>query len=359
MTELETDDFQKIFAFMPSLVNVNLRFAGQMKDNVLDYMLAHNVKVRRLHLDAANLVSDACWRRVFRGSGSRLESLKLSNLDSSFDDETVEEMCKCCPDLRRLKLKLCWKTGDRSLEAISTLKHVEHLSLNFVKETKEDTLLKVVENLGANLRTLSLEGFSEVSDRLLACIHQKCSRLAKLRITDNAVCTDKGFASVFQDWQNAPLTFVDVSSTRDLDNSNPDGPPDAVGLASEGFTALMRHSGATIQSLNLASCRHISHVAMEEVFTAHQKYPSLQELDVSFLPVMDDFLVNCIFRCCPALKKLVAFACFNVRDVRVPVGVALIGGLKAQDSIVIEGSYRGTEPMVFRVSDPPLHGLIS
>jgi DNA repair protein RAD7 len=50
---------------------------------------------------------------------------------------------------------------------------------------------------------------------------------------------------------------------------------------------------------------------------------------------MDDFLIGKIFQSCPAIKKVVAFACFNVRDVRVPVGIALVGGLKAQHSIVV------------------------
>ncbi|KAL1999064.1 hypothetical protein VTN02DRAFT_5109 [Thermoascus thermophilus] len=342
--KLETEDFQKIFAFMPSLANVNLRFAGQMKDNVLDYMMTRNTSIKRLQLDAANLVSDACWRQLFRTCGGRLESLKLSNLDSSLDDESVQVMSEHCTNLRRLKLKECWKPGDESLRAIAKLPHLEHLSLNFLRETKCDNLVEVVEKLGPNLQTLSLDGFHDADDRFLDAIHRQCRRLSKLRFADNAVCTDKGYVSLFTDWPNPPLTFVDLSSTRDVDNQNPDGPPEPVGLASQGFIALMKHSGSQIQTLNISSCRHISRAAFEEVFAKGNTYPHLKELDISFQTVMDDYLVNCIFRCCPAMKKLIAFACFGVRDVRVPAGVALIGGLSAQDNIILEGDYRGELP---------------
>lgn len=322
---------------MPSLTQVNLRYAGQLKDRVLEYMMDRSLQIKHLQFDAVNLVTDACWRRVFQKYGPQLESVKLSNLDYSFDDETVEELCKHCTGLRRLKLTQCWKTGDRSLKAIASLKSLEHLSLNFVQETSKEELGNIIHHVGSNLRTLSLDGFHNADDHVLGLIHSKCNSLVKLRLSDNAVCTDKAYAQLFNGWQNRPLEYVDLSSTRDVDNNNPDGPEEAIGLASEGLVALMNHSGPQVQKLNIASCRHVSREAFEEVFAEGKKYPHLTELDVSFHTVMDDFLIGSIFRCCPAIKKVVAFACFSVRDVRVPVGVALIGGLRAQDPIVVEG----------------------
>ncbi|GFF55320.1 DNA repair protein Rad7, protein [Aspergillus lentulus] len=331
--KLETDDFHKIFAIMPALNRVNLRFAGQIKDRVVEYMIDRDLQVRQLQLDAANLVSDTYWRRLFQKLGSQLESLKLSNLDFSFDEETVETLCRNCTALKRLKLKQCWKIGSNSLRAISTLPTLEHLSLDTVQELEIEPFLQMVNTLGPNLRTLSLEGFRNADDRLLDIIHDKCRLLSKLRFSDNALCSDRGFVNLFTNWANPPLRFVDLSSTRDVDNANPDGPVEAIGLASQGFIALMNHSGSTLQKLNITSCRHISRAAFEEVFSEEKTYPFLQELDVSFHTVMDDFLIGKIFQSCPAIKKVVAFACFNVRDVQVPVGVALVGGLKTQHSI--------------------------
>ncbi|KAL4880010.1 hypothetical protein BJY04DRAFT_84120 [Aspergillus karnatakaensis] len=334
--KLETDDFQKIFTFMPALTNVNLRFAGQLKDRVIDYMLDRNLNIKHLQLDAANLVSDSRWRQMFQKMGCHLETLRLSNMDFSFDDETVEILCKFCTGLRRLKFQNCWKISDRSLQAISTLPSLEHLSLNMITETKTESLIDLVSKLGPNLRTLSLQGFPLADDTLLEVIHDKCRRLAKLRLSDNHTCTDKGFVKLFENWSNTPLEIVDFSSTRDMDNSNPDGPTDATGLASNGIVALMRHSGPTIRKLNVASCRHISFAAFEKVFAECNVYTNLRELDVSFQTVMDDYLVGRIFQCCPAIQQVVAFACFNVRETRVPRGVALIGGLQAQNPILVD-----------------------
>lgn len=326
---------------MPALNSVNLRFAGQIKDRVFEYVIDRDLQIRQLQLDAANLVSDTYWRRLFQKLGSQLESLKLSNLDFSFDDETVETLCRNCTALKRLKLKQCWKIGSDSLRTISTLPTLEHLSLDTIQDLEIEPLLQMVNTLGPNLHTLSLEGFHNADDRLLDLIHDKCRLLSKLRFSDNALCSDRGFVNLFTNWANPPLRFVDLSSTRDVDNANPDGPVEAIGLASHGFIALMNHSGSNLQKLNISSCRHISRAAFEEVFQEEKTYPFLQELDVSFHTVMDDFLIRKIFQSCPAIKKVVAFACFNVRDVQVPVGVALVGGLTAQHSIVIEGPASG------------------
>ncbi|KAL4992494.1 hypothetical protein BDW68DRAFT_149853 [Aspergillus falconensis] len=334
--KLETDDFQKIFTFMPALTNVNLRFAGQLKDNVIDYMLDRNTGIRHLQLDSANLVSDSRWRNVFQKLGDKLETLRLSNLDSSLDDESIEVMCKSCTGLQRLKLTQCWKMSDRSLRAISTLPSLEHLSLDLIQETKTESLVELVCRIGPNLRSLSLRGFSIADDTLLDMIHDKCRHLHKLRFSDNSTCTDKGFTKLFENWSNPPLEFVDLSSTRDVDNTNPNGPPDAIGLASGGFAALMRHSGSAIRTLNIASCRHISYAAFEEVFAEGSSYPNLKELDVSFHTVMDDYLVGRIFRSCPAIQKVVAFACFSVREARVPKGASIIGGLRTRDPLLAE-----------------------
>ncbi|PYI10529.1 leucine rich repeat protein [Aspergillus sclerotiicarbonarius CBS 121057] len=336
---LETHDFEKIFALMPKLSHVNIRFAGQLKNKVIEYMLDRNLNVKRLQLDAANLVSDAYWQQLFQKLGPQLEILKLSNLDFSLDDDTVEVMCRFCTSLQRLKLKQCWKAGNRSLQAISELTSLEHLSLDYVREVETEILLATISRISPRLQTLSLEGFSNADDRLLGIIHDNCRALTKLRFSDNAVCTDRGFVNLFTGWANPPLEIVDLSSTRDVDNTNPDGPKDATGLASQGLVALMNHSGSKLQKLNIASCRHVSHSALEEVFSAGTTYPDLKELDVSFHIVVDDYVVGRIFQCCPKLQKLVAFACFNLRDAQVPAGVALIGGLKAQDPIVLQGDY--------------------
>lgn len=315
---------------MPALTRLNLRFVTPMKDRIFEYMMDRDMNVQHLHLDSPNLVTDACWRQLFTQLGPRLQSLKLWNLDSAFDDETIQVLSKSCTCLQRLKLKYLWKIGDEALEVISAMKNLEHLSLHLIRETQPEPLLRVIAEVGPKLRSLSLEEFTLADDRLLQHIHEHCHKLFKLRVTSNATFTDKALAELFRNWSNPPLRFVDFQKLRDVDMVNPSGPEEPVGLASDGFIALMGHSGSRIETLNISSCRHISHKAYEEVFDESKEYPELRYLDISFNGVVDDYLLQCIFRCCPALTRLVVFGCFKIRDVGVPKGIAVIGTVGAK-----------------------------
>ncbi|KAJ5310468.1 uncharacterized protein N7443_002929 [Penicillium atrosanguineum] len=327
---LDTNDYHKILASMPALTRLNLRFVTPMKDRIFQYIMDRDMNIQDLHLDSPNLVTDECWRQFFTKLGPRLRSLKLWNLDSAFDDETMEIMCKSCSGLERLKLKYLWKIGDKALESIATLKNLEHLSLHFSQETSPEPLLQVITEIGPKLRSLSLDEFPLADDRLLQHIHEHCHHLSKLRFTKNDLCMDKELAALFRGWSNPPLRFVDFHGLRDVDMSNPAGPAEPVGLASDGFIALMEHSGSRLETLNIASCRHISYAAYEEAFSEHKRYPELKYLDIAFQGVVDDFLAQSIFRCCPNLSRLVVFGCFKIRDLRVPRGVNVIGTMGAK-----------------------------
>lgn len=340
--ELETDDYIKIFSIVPRVQTLNLRNSGQFKDEVIDYILERNIPIQHLQLAAPNLVSDAKWQEFFRRRGSHLDSLKLSGLDYAMDDHTISQMVEHCPNLRRLKLKECFKIGDPSLDAISTMKKLEHLSLRLKLPTSASSLASLIAQIGHSLRTLSLERFDNADDSVLETIHTTCTQLSKLRFTLNDFCTDAGFLSLFSDWSNPPLAFADLSSNRDLDYANPDGPSDAIGLASNGFRALIKHSGSRLERLDISSCRHITYEAFSDIFDGATQYPYLRDMNISFLTRVDTPILSGIFRSCPQLTKVTAFGCFNIRDVEVPAGLALIGVPNAQESIVQEGDYLTT-----------------
>ena len=298
--------------------------------------MERGVPLKHLQLDGSNLVTDEKWRDFFRRHGPQLETLKLSWLDFSLDDETVAHLAAGCPNLSRLKLKKLFKIGDKSLESIAEMKNLKHLSLRFVQSTDAETLAKLIAAVGPDLRTLSLEKFENADDSVLHAIHTCCRHLTKFRFTENDFCTDRAFVDLFTDWENPPLSFLDLSSNRDLDYTKPDGPEDPIGLASEGFKTMMRHSGDRVEWLDISSCRHISHAAFLETFDGVRTYPCLKNVNISFLTRIDTPIAAGIFKSCPQLKKLTAFGCFNVRDVLVPPGVALIGLPNAQEAIMVE-----------------------
>ena len=249
-------------------------------------------------------------------------------------------MVNSCPQLKRLKIKKCYKLTSQALVQLMLLKNLEHISLLLSVPADNEHVLEFVDSAGPNLKTLSLERFHDIGDGLLNIIHSKCRRLIKLRLSDNDVCTDMAFAALFKDWKNPPLRFIDLANTRSVDYEKPDGDEEMpVGLRSSGFKALMAHSGSNIERLDITSCRHISYEALSQVFDGKKTYPNLREIDLSFVRPVDTVILAGLFRSCPAIKKVTAFACFNIKDVIVPGGVALIGLPAAQESIIQEGTY--------------------
>ena len=269
--------------------------------------------------------------------GERLELLKLYWLDYSMDDDAFKTVVRYCPNLTRLKLKKCFRLGGRSLSAIASLQKLEHLALRFPTPTTPTALVELITELGPNLKTLSLENFTDADDEVLSAIHTSCTQLIKLRFSENDYCTDAGFLSLFTEWLNPPLTFIDLSSNRSIDYSAPDGPEDPIGLASAGFEALMSHSGSRLERLDISSCRHITYETFLGIFNGKTQYPCLKDINISFLTKIDTAVVAGMFKSCPQLIKVTAFGCFNILDVAVPRGVALIGVPNAMESIVQEG----------------------
>ena len=306
-------------------------------------MIEKCTKIKQLQLGASNLIGDDTWRILFKDLGPQLESLKLSELNDSFDDKVVEDMAQRCRQLRRLKLRTCLKLHEPALTSISSITTLEHLTLAVGQDASSETLVALIQTLGPSLKTLCLENFAEADDDVLVAIRTNCGRLLKLRLTGSTVCSDDGgFANLFTDWENPPLPYIDLSENRDLDYGNPDGPAEApIGLGSEGFKALMKHSGSRLERLNVHSCRHISHDALAEVFDGRLQYPLLRDIDLSFVTVVDNFIMAGIFKSCPNLAKLAVFACFKARDSRIPAGVAVIGLPNAQDAVVVEGDVVG------------------
>ena len=341
--DLEEDDFKQIFAIAPNATKVVLRNAGQFKDSVVEYMLEKSTSVSFFQVYGPNLVNDNVWQKFFKQHGPKLEVLRLQWLDASFTDETVEVMSKSCPNLRQLKLKFCRKLTSDCLPGLRRLRNLTALSLRFATPPEVSDLLPLIASLGSRLETLSLENCNNADDTLIDAIRTSCPKLFKLQLNHVDGVTDAAFTSLFtpksanlaEGTVLPPLKFVDLSSSRDVDYSNPEGPQDnPIGLASDAFRALMAHSSSKLQALSIASCRHVPHAAFCDTFNPRDnKYPELEIINIAFCSGVDTAVIKGIFACCPKLKKIIAFGCFQIEDVLVPSGVAVIGVPRAQEAI--------------------------
>lgn len=322
---LSFDDYIRIFQIMPKVKHIRLRNAVQFKNKVMDHLLATTVTLESLSLHGANLIDDERWDRFLREKGSHLRALKVYHTDGHFGDAQLELLPETCPDLQTLKICHNQKATDKGLSYIARLSNLQYLSLELYQKTTSAPYVEMLDNIGPALRTISFATVNTLDDSVLKAIHDNCQNVSKLRISDNEVMTDRGFADLFTGWLNPPLTFVDFHKCRHIDAAIARDNPDEIGFSSLGFAAMMTHSGRLLKKLNLNSCRHISKEAFEEAFSADKKYPELQEINFSFCQNINDYIVGCIFRSCPALKFLKVFGNFGVRDVKVPKGKILIG----------------------------------
>ena len=337
---LTSDDYIRIFQIVSTIKHLRLRNAVQFKNNVMDHLLGSVVELESLSLHGANLIDDERWNQYLLEKGSHLRSLKVYHTDGHFGDSQIELLAQACPDLKRLKISHNQQVTDEGLKHVAKLSNLQYLSLEIYKTTSCGPYVEIINSIGKALRSLSLATVHFIDDSVLGAIHNNCQDINKLRITDNEVLTDKGFADLFTNWYNPPLTYVDFSKCRHVDAAEPRENPNAIGFGSLGFEALMAHSGKALRHLKIDSCRHISRESFEKVFASDKKYLELKDVNVSFCQSVNDFIVASIFKCCPNLKTLVVFGNFGVKDVTVPKGKILIGVPNAL-GMKIEGTEDG------------------
>lgn len=334
--KLSSDDYTRIFQLVPTVKHLRLKNAIQFKGKVTEFLTNSTVELESFSIHGANLIDDDHWTSFLIKKGSHLRTLKVYYTDVSFGNDVMRSIKDLCPDLVRLKISHNQQVTDDGLRHITGLHKLQHLSLEIYKETSTEPYVEIINTLGKNLKTLSLRGISYVGDSLLEAIHNNCTKLSKLRLTRNETFTDAGFVNLFTNWTNPALRYVDLGECRHLDTLVALENPDKIGLCSDGFEALMAHSGRHLQLLNILSCRHITKQCFETVFGKDKEYPELDTLDVSFCWGIDDFVVGSIFRSCQNLKRLKVFGCFGVKDVKVPKGRVLLGNPNAK-GMQIEG----------------------
>lgn len=324
--KLSTDDLMRVFQMVPAVKNLKIRNAIHFKDEVMEYLLSRDkVELEGLYIHGANLLSADMWKKYLSTKGKSLRRFQVYYTDRHFDDGCMTALRTAVPELKRLKVYNNQEVSGDGIRELVHLKKLQYLSIHLHKNVHSDIYVEVLHSIGAGLRTLSLRLTPELDNTVLDAIHSNCHNLSKLRITDSEVMTDAGFARLFTGWRNPGLTFIDLQKCRHVDSQKPRNNPDGIGLCSEGFKALMAHSGKSLQNLNLHACRHISKQAFDEVFSLEKTYPELKSLEISFCEEVNDYVVGSVFRSCPNLRELNVFGCMRVKNARVPRGKILVG----------------------------------
>ncbi|KAK4225501.1 hypothetical protein QBC38DRAFT_421263 [Podospora fimiseda] len=335
-SKLNSSDFIRIFQTVPNLKKLKVRCGIHFKDEVMDYLISRNIELADLYLHGSNLISEAKWIEYIKKKGHALKSLRVYWTDKHFTEDVISQIVATCTSLERLKVCHNQQVAELGVMELSMINSLRHLSLDLRTPVHSDAYICVLGDIGAQLQTLSLTRVPEVDNSFLDAMHNKCRCLKKLRVTDSEVMTDAGFVRLFKNWENPGLVFLDLQKCRLLEQHRHRENPDHIGLCSNGFKALMEHSGKTLKHLNVHGCRHIAASAFEEVFSPDKRYEAMEKMEISFCEEVTDYVVGSIFRSCPNLRELNVFGCMKVKDVRVPRGKILVGVPNAR-GMVIEG----------------------
>ncbi|TQN75056.1 DNA repair protein rhp7 [Colletotrichum shisoi] len=334
--KLGSNDFRGIFQTTRNLQHFKARNAIQFKDDVLLYLTGRDFKLLSFNIHGANLLSDSTWTLFFKAQGADLEAIQVYYTDRHFGDEMLALLPLKCPRLKRLKVYHNQKVTNDGVKAIGNIKTLTHLGLHLQHDISPKSLSHMIRGAGQGLETLSLRKMPKANDEVLTAIKNTCRSLRKFRITDSENMTDEGFVDLFTDWANPAIDMIDLQKCRHLESTNPRDNPDGVGLCSDGFRALMKHSGGKLRDLNIHACRHIKRDAFEDVFNKNDQYPHLSKLEISFIEDVDDFVLGRIFRSCPNIREINVFGCMKAKDVKVPRGKVVVGVPNAI-GMVIEG----------------------
>lgn len=321
--KLQPDDFIRMFQMVPRLRHLRIRNCIQFKNTVMQHLIDCPTKLESFSIAGANLIDDEHWSRFVFEKGSYLRSLKVYHTDNHFGDEHLELIASHCPDLVRLKVTNNQKVTSAGLYHIAKLKNLQHLTLEIYKRTDTEPYIAILKSVGHNLRTLCLRKIEYLDDSVLEAIHNNCVNLRKLCLSDNETFSDRAIESLFTEWSNPPLTYIDLHKCRHVDSAVPTDNPDSIGLCSAGFISLMKHSGSHLKHLNICADRHISREAFETVFAPGKMYEKLERLDVSFCWGVNDDVISAIFRCANkgTLKAVKTFGNFGVSSVWDPTSV--------------------------------------
>lgn len=200
-------------------------------------------------------------------------------------------MIKHCPDLTELRLSQIGDMGDTFLGEISKLKHLALLDISdpSAHSITDGPASELLQSIGSNLRTLDLGAHLDLSNDFPTLIAQHCPRLTHLylRCLD---FSDDAVAALFTTMSELKRPGL---STIDLEKGNY-----CKGLA---LRALVAHSGATVEKLNLMGWKDLEEEAMQtELVKCHK----LTTLDIGWCRNVTDYVVKDVLENCDVIHKI-------------------------------------------------------
>ncbi|WVW84073.1 hypothetical protein I302_106102 [Kwoniella bestiolae CBS 10118] len=308
---LTPEAFTTISKLCPKLKSLNLQLCGQLSSDAVVAWGKSLKQLRRIELFGPFLVRKDGWTSLFKSVGKRLEGLLVTQ-SPRIDLEMIELLVKSCPNLTELRLAEIGQLNDECLAALHPLKKLKLLDISAPgNPLSDEAVISLLSAIGANLETLDLTDNPDLTDEILPAIITHCPRLRRLSLRNVVELTDEGVAAFFAALkkQDRPgLEWIDLEKGHDLKDGS--------------LQALIAHSGATVEKLNLLGWKEVSNDSLGEL--AHCKH--LKELDVGWCRQVTDFTIKDVLDGCGEIESVRVWGCNQLTDA-IPrkKGVRVIG----------------------------------
>lgn len=198
-----------------------------------------------------------------------------------------------CPNLEVLGLKRINVLSDATVRELSTLTNLKSLDLTAPGGiVTDETVVPILQSTGAKLEKLILDGCVELGDPTFQAIIDNCPNLHHLSLALLDCITDECVVKGFNSWTRNPgLEILNLSR--------------CVGIKDGGVQAILSHSGASLEILNLNSLDELTQETINLFMDEENNIGGgLVDLDVGFVRCINDDIVYALSRSCKDLRTL-------------------------------------------------------
>lgn len=301
-TKLEPPALCALASLNPNLERLRVDFCGRIDNSAIQHWAEHLTHLTRLELLGPFLVHSSAWINFFKARGSQLQSFLITQ-SPRFDLACVEALAEhCSSTLTELRLAEVGELCDEFLPHIAKCSKLTWLDLSYPsKSLSVDAVVEMLAVLGKQLVHLDLSGHEALTDEVLdRGIKAHTPALVSLALANLPELTDSGVADFFNTWKPHP-------ALERLKMARCHGP------SSNALTAVLKHSGASLQELNINSWKDTDTDVLSRI-AAHA--PKLTRLNVGWCRGVDDFVLKTLLdsECGKTLEEVKVYGCHRLTE---------------------------------------------
>jgi len=289
------------------LEKLTIAGCGKLTNEALDVISDHCKMIKEIRLDGCYRIGDSSLTHLVQ-THPKLELLSLGWIEK-FTHSFTEALGSACVGLRHLSLIQCVNVNDVTLAPLAFLPKLESITLEGMPQITDAGISKVILASKDSMKRINIIRCDQITAAGVASIVTQCTKLAHLNIEDVSDFDDENMLKIaaecnslesFRIWGSQ--NFNEISAI-ELVQKNP-------------------------QLTKIAICKNLN-VGINFIQEMCKSCPNVQELDLSWSRMTDDFVIEHILLKLHRLRKVVLWGCFKVTDLAVKVilkhGVEVIG----------------------------------